>query len=157
MISIEEVEKEIQSMGYITVTPRVINPSFYKLSDGTIIRVIAHINYLTPDPKSEQGFGVNSLNNVSAFVPKEKRNPTLYKPYNPSELQTEIKDPDMEPITLKEDFSVYDLSNGLVMSVKSVVSEISKTAFYTPEGEPVYIVNNVPIVKIKKNKWVDGR
>ena len=93
---------------------------------------------------------------MSAFIPKEKRNPMLFQQYNPSELQSGITDEDMDAIPLKEDFSVYELSNGLIMSVKSVASSISKTRYYNPDGEPVYIVNSVPIVKIKKNRWDDG-
>lgn len=58
----------------------------------------------------------------------------------------------MEPITLKEDFSEYELSNGLIMSVKAVVSQINKTEYLTPIGEPVYVVKSVSIVKIKNRQ-----
>ncbi len=151
----EEIEKEIQEMGYITVKPRVINPSYYKLKDGTVVKIVASVNHFTPDPKAapnSEGFAVNSVNIVTAFVPREKRNPTLFQPYTQSDLETSIIDEDMEPITLKEEFSVYELSNDFVVSVKAVVSQIKKTKYYTPAGEPVYTVNSTPIVKIKKIK-----
>src|SRR5215207_3883749 len=119
-IPVEEIVKEVQQMGYITVKPREISPSYYKLKDGTIVKVLININHLVPDPRSPDGFAVSSTNIITAFVPKEKRNPTLAKPYTPSELRAGITDEDMEPITLKEDFSVYELSNGLILSLKTV-------------------------------------
>lgn len=130
--------------------PRTVCPSYYKLKDGTIIKALININYLIPDPKSPDGFAISSTNTIVAFVPKEKRKPMAYEPYNPEELQSGIIDEDMEAEPLRENFSVYDLSNGMVMSVKTVVGQISKTKYYTRDGEPVYIVNANPIVKVKK-------
>jgi len=151
-IANEEVEGWIKDMGYITVTPRTIEPSFYKLKDGTVIRALININHVIADPKSPQGFAINSGNAVVCYVPKEKRNPAAFQQYNPAEMQSGIIDDDMEPETLRENFSVYDLSNGMVLSVKTVVAQISKTKFYTQDGEPVYLVNTTPILKVKKNK-----
>jgi len=33
-----------------------------------------------------------------------------------------------------------------------MVSQIKKTKYYTQDGEPVYIVDVMPVVKVKKNK-----
>jgi hypothetical protein len=146
----EEVESWIKDMGYVTVTPRVIESSLYKLKDGTIIKALIHINHLIQDPRSPQGFGINSSNIIISYTPKAKRNPTAFQPFNPAEIQTGVIDDDMEPEPLRENFSVYDLSNGMVLSVKTVAGQISKTKFYTPDGEPVYLVNTTPVVKVKK-------
>lgn len=148
----EEVDGWIKDMGYITVTPRTLEPSFYKLKDGTVIKAIININHLIADPKSSQGFAINSSNVVSCYVPKEKRNPAAFQKFDQAELQGGIIDDDMEPETLRENFSVYDLSNGMVLSVKTVVAQISKTKFYTQDGESIYLVNSTPVVKVKKNK-----
>jgi len=150
MIPEEEILGSLKDMGYILATPRALYPSYYKLADGTLVRALIHINYLLPDPKSPQGFGINSINSVSAFVPKEKRHPEAFVPYNPSELQSGIIDEDMEFEVLRENFSVYDLSNGLVLSVKTVVGQVKKTKFLTKDGEPVYSINTNPILKSKK-------
>ncbi|MCA2003795.1 MAG: hypothetical protein QXE84_03310 [Candidatus Nitrosotenuis sp.] len=147
----EEIESWIKEMGYMTVKPRAIYPSYYKLSDGTVIRALVNINYIIPNPKTPDGFTVNSNNIISAYVPKEKRNPAAFQPYNPAELRSGIIEEDMEAEPLRENFSVYELSNGMVMSVKTVAGQISKTKYFTPDGEPVYIVNINPIVKIKKS------
>lgn len=150
-IAREEVDGWIKDMGYVTVSPRTIEPSYYKLKDGTIVMALININYLIPDPKSPQGFSVNSNNTAIVFVPKDKRNPAKFQPFNPAEIQSAIIDDDMEPEPLRENFSVYDLSNGMIISVKTVAGQISKTKFTSNDGSPVYLVNTTPIVKIKKN------
>jgi hypothetical protein len=148
----EDIQKTIQDMDYVIPKAVAINPSYYKLKDETIVKAFIDINHLIPDPNSPDGYAVSSTNIIMAYVPKDKRNPALAKPYNLSELKAAIIDEDMEPIILKENFSIYELSNGLIMSIKAVAGQISKTKHYNPDGEPVYIVNIVPIVKLKKNK-----
>lgn len=146
----EELLSNIKDMGYVIVKPRAIYPSYYKLSDGTIIKALVNINYLLPDPKSTQGFSINSHNTIIAYVPQEHRIPEAFVQYNPVELQSGIIEEDMEVTTLRENFSVYELSNGMILSVKTVVGQVNKTKFYSREGEPVYIVNTNPIIKVKK-------
>ena len=151
MIPEEEIGNNVKEMGYITLKPRAIYPSYYKLNDGTIIEAHIHVNYLLPDPLNPQGFAVNSTNLVTAFVPKEKRKPTAFEPYSPAELQSGVIEEDVDYEVLRENFSVYDLSNGLVMSIKTVMGQIRKTKYYSRDGEPIYMVNINPILKIKKN------
>ncbi len=146
------IKNWVKEMGYITVTPKKIEHSYYKLKDGTIIKTLIHINHLTPNPKSPEGFTVNSQNIVVVYVPKENRNPMAFQPFNPAEIQNNISDDDMEPEPLRENVSVYDLSNGMVLSVKAVAGQIRKTKFYTQDGEPIYAVNTTPIIKVKKNQ-----
>ena len=149
MIPEEEVFKNIKEMGYITVKPITIWPSYYKLSDGTIIRALVNINYLLANPLSPEGFTINSNNSVNAYVPKEKRYPGKFEEYNPSDLQSGIIDADVEFEVLRENFSVYEMSNKIKISIKTVVGQIRKTKFYTKEGEPVYIISPNPIIKTK--------
>jgi hypothetical protein len=148
----DNIQKTILDMDYVVPRPVAINPSYYKLKDETIIKAFININHLIPDPNSSDGYAVNSTNIIMAYVPKNNRHPELAKPYNLSELKGAIIDEDIEPVTLKEDFSTYELSNGLTMSIKAVAGQISKTIHYNPDGEPVYIVNIAPIVKMKKSK-----
>jgi hypothetical protein len=139
-------------MDYVTAKVIAFNPSYYRLKGETIIKASININHLISDPNSPDGYSVNSSNTIMAYVPKEKRNPALAQPYNISELKGSIIDEDMEPVTLKEDFSTYELSNGLLMSVKAVAGQISKTRYYDQGGEPVFIINITPIVKIRTNR-----
>ena len=150
-IATEEIEVWIKNMEYITVEPLKIEHSFYKLKDGTIVRAHIHINHLIKDPRSPQGLAISSTNMMISYVPKEKRTPDAFQHYSQTELQSGIIDEDMEPEVLRENFSVYKLSNGTTLSVKTIAGQISKTKFYTSDGEPVYVVNTTPIIKIKKN------
>ena len=150
MIPEEEIQANVKGMGYVTAKPLKVEPSYYKIVDGTVIKAIANIHYLLPDPKSPQGYSINSSNTISAYVPMEKRNPMGFQPYDPSQLKEGIIEEDIETETLRENFSVYELSNDMILSVKTVVGQINKTKFYTQEGEPVYIVNTNPIIKVKK-------
>lgn len=155
----EEIESNIKEMGYIVATPQTTAPSYYKLKDGTILRALIHVNYVTPSPgqtSTVASVEVNSTNIIAVYVPKHKRRPEAFQPFDPSELQHAVVDDDMEPEPLREDFSVYDMSDGTILSVKTVAGQIHKTKFYTQNGEPVYQVNITPIVKTtKKMKKTD--
>ncbi len=150
MIPEEEIRNNLVDMGYILATPRALFPSYYKLNDGTIARALININYLIADPQAPQGFAVNQTNSVTAFVPKEKRHPELFQPYNTAELLKDPIDEDVEFEVLRENFSVYDLSNDMILSVKTVVGQIIKSKYHTRDGEPIYSINTNPIIKAKK-------
>lgn len=148
LIPEEEVLQNIRGMGYATITPRSVSPSYYKLNDGTIIRALVHLNAAVPEPSNLQGFSLNTTNLVNAFVPKEKRRPEAFEPYGQITEQ-DVVDPDVEFEVLRENFSVYDLSNRITISLKTVVGQIKKTKHHTKEGEPIYTVNTNPIYKVK--------
>ena len=61
-----------------------------------------------------------------------------------------IIDEDVEFEVLQENFSVYDLSNDFVLSIKTVLGQVKKTDGLTATGEPIYTVNVNPIIKFKK-------
>jgi len=149
MIPEEEILQNIREMGYVTINSCVINHSYYKLNDGTIIRALVNVNGIAPEPNNPQGFAINSTNLVNAFVPKEKRHPELFQPFQ-NITEQDITDSDVDFEVLRENFSVYNLSNEHVLSIKTVAGQIRKTKFYTKEGEPIYTVHTNPIVKIKK-------
>lgn len=152
MISEKEILQNVHSMGYVTCTPRMIKPSYYKLNDGsgTIIRATIFLNHCLPNPQDPIDLEVNSHIDIAAFVPKESRMPDRYKEFQPSEIQSNLIDDDVECETLHEEFSVYDLSNGFVVSLKTVVGQISKSKLFNMAGEPIYGVRANPIFKIKK-------
>jgi|APSaa5957512535_1039671.scaffolds.fasta_scaffold68530_4 hypothetical protein len=130
-------------MGYITATPKkFLQPSFYNLPDGSILSLLIRINHLVIDPFNKNKISVNSVNNVHVFVEKNKRQPQIES--------SSVLEEDVECITLREEFNVYDLSNGDVMSVKSVVGQVRKLNGYSANGEAIYNVDSQPVIKIKK-------
>ena len=48
-----------------------------------------------------------------------------------------------------ERWNVYELSNGTVLRAKLEVTSILRTDRYGPDGDPLYVVNNQPITRIK--------
>ena len=44
--------------------------------------------------------------------------------------------------TLREEYNSYKLSDGSIIRMKTVVTNIIRTEEFTPSGEPVYIVNS---------------
>ncbi len=150
-IPLEEIQKDIQAMGYITATPRKTPmPSLYKLNDGTILSITTHINHFIQDPLNPNNASVNMTPpQLLVFVPPDKRN--LHGKQGGPNVSVTITDEDVEYDTLKEDFNVYDLSNGAVFSIKTVLGQVQKTDLHTPIGEPVYNINSQPIIRIKTN------
>jgi hypothetical protein len=96
MIPEEEIYSNINEMGYVTVKPNQVFASFYKLSDGTLLKVVFNLNYVMPDPRKPDALTVNSTNTISAFVPKYKRNPGAFKPYTASDLISNLENEDVD-------------------------------------------------------------
>lgn len=148
MTAEEEAVQSIRKMGYITCRPRAVRPSYYRLSDGTIISALIMVDHLTPVLGSPDEFEVSSSSHINAFVPDGDRKPREFRQYQPHELQSGITDSDVKYDVMSEDFSVYELSDGKVMSIRTVASHIRKTKFRTKAGEPVYMVDTTPVVKV---------
>lgn len=145
----DTIADNIRKMGYVTVEPKSpLKPSFYKLKDGTLIQVLIYVNYLVPDHATPDGYVANMLTTTLSYVPAENRIPERYVPFDRSSMPYNILDDDMKPEALVENFNTYSMSNGMNLSVKSVVAQVSKTKFYTVHGEPLYIVSATPVFKI---------
>lgn len=145
----EQIYKNIRDMGYVTAVPRHKPvPSFYKLEDDTILGVITNVNYLIQNSTDPNDASTNLTSDVFIFVPQSKRDP-LGKQIEENTNPTIIQE-DVEYYPLKEEFNVYDLSNGVVLSVKTVLAQVQKTDLYTKVGEPLYNINTQPIIKAKK-------
>lgn len=144
------IDRMLKNMGYVIAKPTgKVKPSYYKLEDGTIIAVSIHVNHLVPDPKNPNGFNINSTNTVTCYVEESHRHPELFDPNNTSDPQSSIVNEDMDVKVLREDFSQFNLSNGTILSVKPVVSQVDKTSIYNQTGEPLYMIGTAPIAKFK--------
>ncbi len=149
-IPLEEIYKEVKDMNYIIVNPRHTPvPSFYKLDDGTMLGILTRINHLIPNPMNTNDISTNLSTQVFAFVPENKRNPNGKQ--EGSGVSVTIIEEDVEYETLKEDFNTYDLSNDIVLSLKTVLGQVQKTDIHTNMGEPIYNINSQPVIKIKKS------
>ncbi len=149
--ALENIKQTIEEMQYVTVKPVKIESSFYKLKDGTVIEVHTHISRLIPDQQTPPGYAISSNNIITSYVKPENRRPGKFKPDEQTDLNSQVIDEDMDPIPLREEFSIYELSNKMKLSVKVVVGQVQKTSCYTRDGEPTYLVNVVPVIKMQKN------
>ena len=59
-----------------------------------------------------------------------------------------VLDDDVKFEAIMENFNEYDLSNGDVMNVKTVVVQVIQLDQHNEEGEPIYNINTQPLIKI---------
>ena len=150
-LDLEGIVGSIEKMGYVTVELKdKLKPSFYKLSDGTVVRVLISINHLTSHAESPHGHNINWSSTITCYVPKENRHPEKYTQFDPTSVQSNILDDDMQYETLIENFNNYSMNNGMTVGVKPAVAQVGKTRFYTEDGEPVYGINVTPVFKVTK-------
>jgi hypothetical protein len=126
MILVEDIQKKIHSMGYLAIKNLKVNPSYYELNDGTIIEAIVRIDSIIQDSSQPNGFFIRSSNVVKAYVPKDKRDPKKFIPYSLNELITGIIEEDLPSEELSSDYSEYELSNNVILNIRSIVSQIKK-------------------------------
>lgn len=148
----ETILQKIQEMGYLTVTPLKIEPSYYNIDSGIILKIFHLVKSIHPNPTNPHDMIVNSQVIVETFTPQSQRGePTLVQ-VTQKQLDEDIIEQDVHVEPLRENFSVYSVSDGGTLSVKTVVGQIQKTKYFNQEGEPVYNINSNIIPKVKKKQ-----
>jgi len=150
--SLAEIEKSLNDMDYITIVSSVIESSYFKLENGTIIKAFVHLDHMRKDEKLPNGYAIEASSSSNCYLPPEHLQPSSFQPWNPNQLRIGIIEEDMPFETIHDNFSVYQMSNGMIISIKPVITQIDKTRFFKPTGESVYIVHQSPLVKVKKRK-----
>ncbi len=125
----------------------------YKLEDGTslfgrltILKIYRSNDY---DPTGQPVYGWSSQNLVSTICPTTLRGtPTNPPPttLDPSTISTTHVD--FERVG-PEKWNVYELTDGSVLRAKLEITGVLRTDKFGPDGEPLYIVNNQMIQRIK--------
>lgn len=92
------------------------------------------INHLTPRAGSARDFDVDSSVQADAFVPVSRRTPDAFVPYSEADLGSSIDAPDVKYKVLREDFSVYSMSDGTTISVKAAMGQIDRTGLSLRRG-----------------------
>jgi hypothetical protein len=125
----------------------------YKLEDGTllfgrltILKIYRSNDY---DATGQPIYGWSSQNLVSTICPTPLRGtPTVPPPttLDPSTMNTTYVD--FERVG-PEKWNVYELTDGSVLRAKLEITAVLRTDKYAPDGEPLYIVNNQMIQRIK--------
>ena len=116
-----------------------------------IICALITLNHCLSNTHNIEEIIYNSYTLITVHMPKENRTPERFQQFSPNDVQSNIIENDVNYEPLNEDFSVYDLSNETVISLKTVMGQISKSKFCTIDGEPIHAVTTYPILKIKRN------
>ena len=125
----------------------------YKLEDGTslfgrliITKIFRGTDY---DQTGQPVYAWSSQNLFTTICPRALRGtPTVPVPTTLDPRTVNTTAVDFERVGL-ERWNVYELSDGTVLRAKLEVTGILSTDKYGPDGDPLYIVNNQPIPRMK--------
>ena len=146
--SITKINKMIKDRGYLSTTlDSTLRPSIYLLEDDTIVMASLNLTYLLPDATQDELFNVNHASVISCLVKEDQRKPDQYDPNLAKNPSLHVSDYDMDFQTIQERFTPYRLNNGIIVSVKPILTRVDKTAVYNITGEPVYLVSVTPVLK----------
>lgn len=147
-----EIFKEFEDHDYAFVVSQKIEPSYYRIKDdNTVIRCLIRVSAIKTNPDGKT-FDIMSTNEVSALSPSDVRRPELFDPNNLQLKKEDIENDDVEYDVIRENFSVYKLTNGKTLSVKTVVSQILKYSKHSRGGESIYNVTPNPIMRLIDTK-----
>ena len=90
---------------------------------------------------------INAQSIVTAFIPKRLRKQPSNILYTQNDYVKNIDMEDMEFEVIFEDFNQYDLDEKFILSLKTTLSQVSRTKLYNIRGEPIYLTNTAPIPK----------
>jgi len=145
----ERYEKALKDSGFESF--KVLSESWgiYALKDGSYLRLRANIIKIArqTDYDGNMAFNVNANMTVGFIPPRNLRGNPAPRPPTPQELSAAIVDSDVEFSTIEEEWSRYQLQDGIVISVKPIPVTIARTNIYDPNGEPIYNVNHQLLIK----------
>src|SRR5213594_3252900 len=125
----------------------------YKLEDGTLLfgRLIIPKIFRSNDHDFSGNpiYAWSSQNLFTTICPQALRGtPTVPVPttLDPRTMNTTAVD--FERVG-PEKWNVYELSDGSVLRAKLEITGIMRTDKYGPDGDPLYIINNQPIQRMK--------
>jgi len=123
------------------------NWNLYVLEDETIIKfkivLLKIMPTLDQGQGQRQGFAFNTANLLTILSTKEARGiPSLPN----TVMKIEKKDIPFKILT--EEWNEYKLEDGKVLKLKPTIVQIARAANYDQYGEPNYLVQSQPLVKL---------
>lgn len=137
-------------MGYRIPVLRTEGGSYYGINDdtGSVLRVAVRLNGAMSE-EQHGNFSINASVDITVFTPKQRRRPDLFKP-GPQNPQSSVVDEDVGYDAMLEEPNVYAVGDALI-SARPAIAQIKRTSLYTSNGEPMYLVNAVPLFKVLKD------
>jgi len=116
------------------------NWNYYQLADGSKLKIKIIIANILEDRlnKDKTEYSIN-WSNVLGVIPHKRMKNKKQKPID--DLNFEV---------INETSNEYSLSDGTKISVKPNLSQISRTDKLDQMGKPIYVIQSLPSVKIKK-------
>lgn len=145
------IAPKILDMGYRIPVLRTEGSSYYGINDETrsVLRVAVRLNGAMSEAQ-HGNFSINASVDITVFTPRQCRRPDLFNP-RPQDPQSSVIDEDVVYDTMLEEPNVYAIGDALI-SAKPAIAQIKRTSLYTSNGEPMYLVNAIPLFKVLKDR-----
>jgi len=121
--------------------------NIYELADGTTLKtrfILTKVLVDGLDMAKSPVYSVNSQNVVGAFAREERLGEPSKRGYTPQERIDAIEE-EVEFTTKKEEWNVYEFSDGTTARIKLVLTSVARTSLFDSNGEPIYLINAQPI------------
>lgn len=137
--------------------------SEYKVKDGEhevqlkAKLILLKIFVESIDEQGSPRFGAATNLIFTVKVPQDLKGTKSDQTYSTQELVSSITAEDIPFETLKEEWNDYRVEKDIVVSVKPIITVISRTSKYDTNRDPVYFVQHQEIVKGKVPKEARDR
>lgn len=119
------------------------NWCLYELEDETIVKFKFILMKIIPIDSKGNDLAFNTATVLAVLTQKGQRgNPSL------PDAVLNIEKKDLPFKVLSEEWNEYKLEDGRILKMKPSIVEISKGSTYDQYGEPSYLVQSQPIIKI---------
>jgi len=140
--------------GYIAFKCLKDSWSEYLLNDKTIIKIKTMLLKVRDMEQNEQS--LNEQNIIVTYSPKDVKGSPSNEKISIKDLAESVKNSDLEFETKVEEWSEYELENGLKIHFKPILISVSSTDKFDSYGEPVYIIQTQTLHKIIPKKHVES-
>lgn len=123
--------------------------STYVLGDGS--KLVGRVIVLKVMKAGPEEYGIKSSSVFVVYPPDRLAGePSRGKPPT-EELTKRIVEEDIDLNPEKEEWNTFQV-NGVTLSVKLVVTKVSRTDQFDETGDPLYVINSEPVIKMSRAK-----
>jgi len=149
-MSEREIDIKIKRLGYTPFKVKKEKPSFYKLEDGSILKVLSIVNAIILNEKKPNAISVDAQNVVSAFVPKKLHGEPVTKPVSIPEASKKLDIEDLEFDVIVEPFNEYRVAGKYTLKLKTILNQVNRSKLLNNIGQPIYLINTTLSPKFKR-------
>ena len=134
----------------------------YALSDGATLRTKLTLGKVIMSAgstlKTAQSFNFQTQNHIVAYVPQKMKGTSIGRPLAPQELQDSVVE-DLDFRQKKRCINEYELPKNIRIKLQLMLTRVSKTDKFAPDGSPIYTTQTqvVPQIKLPKGFGKKGQ